>query len=52
MMHGTDALFIGVVLGLMIAAILAGWIWQRHTPGWDHKPTRDEIREAVWRDLG
>jgi len=50
MMHGTDALFIGVALGLMIAAIIAGWVWVSCTPGFDHRPTREEIREAVWRD--
>ena len=55
-MHGPESLIINVaILGIaaaIIPAIIAVWVWLWHTPGWDHKPTRDEIREAVWRDLG
>ncbi len=50
-MKCTEALLCGIGIGLVLAALIAGWIWVHLTRGWDHPLTEEEIKErvgAVW----
>lgn len=43
----TGALLIGVVIGLGLAAALAGWMWAHLTEGNDRPLSPEEIRDRV-----
>ena len=51
-MKNVDILLIGVGLGLVIAAAIAGWVWITLTKGDDHPLTEDEIRQRVGETWG
>lgn len=41
------AFIVGAVFGVVVCALIAGWVWIDRTPGDDHPLTGDEIRERV-----
>ena len=43
----TGAFLAGIVFGLAIAALVAGWIWVSLTPGSDHPLTAEEIKARI-----
>jgi hypothetical protein len=47
-----SAFLIGVALGVVLSAVVAGWVWLFKTPGNDHPLTREEIRERVGEAWG
>lgn len=46
------AFLMGIVVGIVGAAIVAGWVWVRLTPGDDHPLSPDEIRARVGEAWG
>lgn len=43
---------IGIVIGVNVAAALAGWVWFFKTKGFDHKLTEEEVKKYVSENWG